>query len=202
MGLNQVSRRKIYCVCDIVFCIDCSFSMIPIIESIKESIFLLMNGLENDDMSIDWRARVVGFRDNIVYDKPFVATVDEIKTQLDSLKVQGIVEDERSPVIETLERAVKDSSWREKARQDIMFFTDTVPETAKRRYYDSLPDEMRSHRIRLHLWGKKDSGYNSVYDLLAKTPRVNLELFEDPIEFYFYKHINFEHFMISFLPIT
>lgn len=199
MGLGKASRIKIYCDCDIVFCIDCSFSMIPIIESIKESISLLMNGLVNDDNSIDWRARVVGFRDNIVYDKPFVTTVDEIKTQLDSIKAQGIVEDEQSPVIETLERAVKDSSWRECTRRVIMMFTDTVPKTDKCENIDNLSNEMDIHHITLYLWGKKDSGYNSVYDLLAKIPRADIVRFEDPIEFYYHKYIKFEYFMSLFL---
>ena len=202
MGLLKASKIKIYCNCDIVFCIDCSFSMIPIIESIKESISLLMNGLVNDDNSIDWRARVVGFRDNIVYDKPFVDTVDEIKSQLDSLKAQGIVEDGQSPVIETLERAVKDSLWRKSTRRVIMLFTDTVPKTDKCENIDNLSDEMDSHHIKLYLWGKKDSGYNFVYDLLEKIPRANLELFEEPIGFYYHKHINFGYFMSSFHPIT
>lgn len=202
MGLQKASTIKTHGVCDIVFCIDCSFSMIPIIESIKENISLLMNGLQNDDMSIDWRARVVGFRNNIVYDKPFVATLDEIKNQLDSLKAQGVVENERSPVIETIEYAVIKSSWRERFRRVIMLFTDTVPQISKHGNWDSLSDEMRSHHIRLYLWGKKDPAYNPVYDLLARIPQANLELFEEPIDFYYHKHINFKYFMYLFLPIT
>ena len=169
--------------------------MIPIIDSIKKSISLLVNGIENAEISIDWRARVVGFRDNIVYDKPFVDTMDEIMTQLDSVKAQGVVENGWSPIIETIESVVKDSAWRERTHRVIMLFTDTAPGSGDP---DSLSDKLKICHIKLYLWGKKDP----IYDYLMKIPRVEIEQFEDSIEFYYQKPIYFGHFMSSFFPKT
>lgn len=192
MGL-QKGTYKVRCVTDIVFCIDCSFSMIPIIESIKKSICLLMNGIENADISIDWRARVVGFRDNIVYNKPFVTSLDDVKTQLDSVKAQGVVENGFSPIIETIECVLKDSAWRERTHRIIMLFTDTAPGSGDP---DSLSDEVERRHIKLYLWGKKDP----VYDYLMKIPRAEIEQFNDPIEYYYHKTVEFGDVLESLDP--
>ena len=71
-------KRTYSPVIDIVICIDCSSSMIPIIDSVKNNLLCFFKELEEERV-LDWRVRVVGYQDLIIYESPFVNTVEDLK---------------------------------------------------------------------------------------------------------------------------
>lgn len=87
-------------VVDLVFILDATGSMEPCIEAVKRNIrgFIARLAAGTDggpnaaSASIDWRIRVVGYRDSKhapdwFFDNPFVRTVEEAHAQLDALEV-------------------------------------------------------------------------------------------------------------------
>lgn len=117
----SIEQRKIYLVdysIDIVFCIDYTASMAPILDSIKENIIRFIDVC--NESSLDWRARVVLFRDSavdeewLVNNKPFVSNKDELVTQLGSAMAKGKIEDETdySSLMDALYYAAEESEWR------------------------------------------------------------------------------------------
>ena len=103
---------------DIVFCVDGTCSMVPVLESIKENIIGFIDVCENSH--VDWRARIVVFRDSEVdkewleNDNPFVSSKKDLVTQLGTIKVKGNVEDEQdaSSIMDALFYASTKSDWR------------------------------------------------------------------------------------------
>lgn len=196
MGIQKVTEIKIHSIADIVFCIDCSFSMIPIINSIKNDILLLIKALDeyNEYLKIDWRARIVAFRDSISYDRPFTTKLDEFKSQLDEIKAKGCVEDEPAPIIETIRCATKCSEWRRACHKKILLFTDTTAKPIDDLDFKVIVEELTQSHIQLFLWGKK----SPLYEKLMIIPRSDIIQIEDPIEFYYHKSIDFGNFMDVF----
>lgn len=76
----------------------------PVLDSIKDNIAKLMEGIEYD---INWCARVMGYRNFdidekcLLNDNPFVTTVEELNTQLDGMVAKGFAEKEPS-ILESL----------------------------------------------------------------------------------------------------
>jgi hypothetical protein len=97
------ARAKTRGVADVVFLIDVSGSMAPIIDALRKNIetfveSLSSGGVNNAAPVRDWRARVVGYRDveaapaeglEWFEDHPFVRDTAALKAQLASLKAQG-----------------------------------------------------------------------------------------------------------------
>ncbi len=97
------ARAKTRGVADIVFLIDISGSMAPIIDALRKNIeafvdSLSSGGVNNAAPVRDWRARVFGYRDLEVApaeglrwleEHPFVRDTAALKAQLASLKAQG-----------------------------------------------------------------------------------------------------------------
>ena len=110
---------------DIVFCIDCSCSMSPVLESIKQNIHILIETFDAVPkeseyyLHVDWRARLVGYRNYDVDEEwmmnnnPFVTTKEELFIQLDGIRVKGVVENENntSSTLDAIWYAAK-SDWR------------------------------------------------------------------------------------------
>ncbi|MBA2244198.1 MAG: VWA domain-containing protein, partial [Gemmatimonadetes bacterium] len=96
MDQQQTKTRG---VADIVFLIDVSGSMAPIIDALKRNIELFIDSLssgEGNNVSPvrDWRAKAVGYRDfeadaEPFIDNPFVRDVTALKAQLAGLVAQG-----------------------------------------------------------------------------------------------------------------
>jgi hypothetical protein len=90
-------------VADVVFLIDVSGSMAPIIDALRRNIeafvdSLSAGGANNAAPVRDWRGKVVGYRDieaassegvEWIEDHPFVRDTAALKAQLASLKAQG-----------------------------------------------------------------------------------------------------------------
>jgi hypothetical protein len=96
MDQQQTKTRG---VADIVFLIDVSGSMAPVIDALKQNIGTFVDSLssgEGNNVSPvrDWRAKAVGYRDFEVdpepfVDHPFVDSVEALRAQLASLHAEG-----------------------------------------------------------------------------------------------------------------
>lgn len=116
--VKQHTRFLIDYSLDIVFCIDCTCSMAPVLDSIKENIIKFIDVC--NDSKVDWRGRIVLFRDSEVdkewleNDNPFVSQKENLETQLDSVMAKGSIEDETnaSSILDALFYAETASPWR------------------------------------------------------------------------------------------
>jgi hypothetical protein len=96
-------RAKTKGVADIVFLIDVSGSMTPIIDALRKNIEMFIDSLNKGDANNaapvkDWRGKVVGYRDlehaeadglPWLVDNPFVRDAVALKAQLASLRAAG-----------------------------------------------------------------------------------------------------------------
>ena len=97
------ARAKTKGVADIVFLIDVSGSMTPIIDALRKNIEAFVDSLSSGEANHaapvrDWRGKVVGYRDiesapseglEWYEDHPFVRDTAALKAQLAGLKAQG-----------------------------------------------------------------------------------------------------------------
>jgi hypothetical protein len=97
------TRAKTKGVADIVFLIDVSGSMAPIIDALRKNIEVFVDSLSSSDANNaapirDWRGKVVGYRDIVAAeseglewyeDHPFVRDTTALKAQLAGLTAQG-----------------------------------------------------------------------------------------------------------------
>jgi hypothetical protein len=97
------TRAKTKGVADIVFLVDVSGSMAPIIDALRKNIEAFVDSLSSGDANNaapvrDWRAKVVGYRDiesapseglEWLEDQPFVRDTAALKAQLGRLRAQG-----------------------------------------------------------------------------------------------------------------
>jgi hypothetical protein len=96
-------RSKTKGVADVVFLIDVTGSMSPIIDALRKNIEAFVDSLSSGDSNNappvrDWRGKVVGYRDieasqteglEWLEDHPFVRDTPALKAQLASLQAQG-----------------------------------------------------------------------------------------------------------------
>ena len=96
-------RAKTKGVADIVFLIDVSGSMTPIIDALRKNIEMFIDSLSHGDANNaaavkDWRGKVVGYRDiehaeaeglPWIEDNPFVRDAVALKAQLGNLRAAG-----------------------------------------------------------------------------------------------------------------
>ena len=97
------ARAKTKGVADIVFLIDVSGSMAPIIDALRKNIETFVDSLSTGDANNaaavkDWRGKVVGYRDieaaqseglQWIEDNPFVRDAAALKAQLGALRAAG-----------------------------------------------------------------------------------------------------------------
>ena len=97
------TRAKTKGVADVVFLIDVSGSMAPIIDALRKNIEAFVDSLSSGGANSaapvrDWRGKVVGYRDieaassegvEWIEDHPFVRDTAALKAQLASLQAQG-----------------------------------------------------------------------------------------------------------------
>ena len=96
---QQMQQNKTRGVADIVFLIDVSGSMAPVIDALKQNIGTFVDSLskgEGNNVSPvrDWRAKAVGYRDfeedaEPFIDHPFVDDVEALRAQLAGLRAEG-----------------------------------------------------------------------------------------------------------------
>jgi hypothetical protein len=145
------TRAKTKGVADVVFLIDVSGSMAPIIDALRKNIeafvdSLSAGGANNSAPVRDWRGKVVGYRDieaasseglEWIEDHPFVRDTAALKAQLASLKAQGGGDEPESLLdalykVATMEATAKGSQsedagkwrYRSDAARVVVVFTD------------------------------------------------------------------------------
>ena len=151
------TRAKTKGVADVVFLIDVSGSMSPIIDALRKNIeafvdSLSTGGANNAAPVRDWRGKVVGYRDieaaqseglEWLEDHPFVRDAAALKAQLADLRAQGGGDEPESLLdalykVATMEASPKgaqsedDAKWRyrsEAARVVVVFTDATFKET-------------------------------------------------------------------------
>ena len=196
MGIQKGSEPlKIKGVADIVFCFDITGSMTDIINSVKDSVEKLVEGFATYDSSVtlDWRARVMGYRDfeedteYLVNDRPFVTTVEELRDQIAGMEAKEYTGgDDPESTLDAIWYASKKSDWRENCHKIVVVFTDDAPKPVNEKTIkdisgadddiEVLAQELNVKHIKLFLWGKKDP----VYDALTKIPRADIVQLENP----------------------
>ena len=191
MPIQQVVS-KIKGVADIVFCIDATGSMQPCIDNLKINIETFADSIKNfsPNTIIDWRAKIIAYRDfntdseYLVNDMDFVTTPGELKMQLDKIAADG-GGDEPESTLDSIIFATLKSNWREESHKAIVVFTDASPITS---YHQKTKDEfgipdgldilrqiLMENRIKLFIYGPQDPTYNEI----AKIERVTTVLYDD-----------------------
>ncbi len=191
MDQQQTKTRG---VADIVFLIDISGSMAPVIDALKRNIEMFMDTLstgEGNNVSPvrDWRAKVVGYRDfeadaEAFIDNPFVRDVDALKAQLAGLRAEGGGDEPESlldalyriATMEQMERGAQSddpSKWRYRsdAARVVIVFTDasfketmSIPEARGGGIQDVI-NAMVNSRIILSLFAPDMPGYDQLSQL-------------------------------------
>ena len=145
------TRAKTKGVADVVFLIDVSGSMAPIIDALRKNIETFVDSLSSGDANNaapvrDWRGKVVGYRDieaassegiEWLEDHPFVRDTAALKAQLASLTAQGGGDEPESLLdalykVSTMEATPKGSQsedankwrYRSDAARVVVVFTD------------------------------------------------------------------------------
>lgn len=133
--------KKVKGVCDIVICVDATGSMKPCIDALKGQIQSFIAGLEKpldaNTPALNWRLRVMGFRDlnegesMINLGSPMVKTSAEAQAQVDALEADG-GGDEPESALDAVWLATAKTQWRptpedpSPARKVIVLFSDAT----------------------------------------------------------------------------
>jgi hypothetical protein len=141
-------RAKTKGVADIVFLIDLTGSMAPVIDALRKNIEVFIDSLSAGDANNaspvkDWRGKVVGYRDiehdgaNWLVDNPFVRDAVALKAQLAALRAEGGADEPESLLdalykVATMEATPKGAQseepgkwrYRSEAARVVVVFTD------------------------------------------------------------------------------
>jgi hypothetical protein len=197
-------RPKTKGVADIVFLIDVSGSMAPVIDALRRNIEVFIDSLSVGDANNaspvkDWRAKVVGYRDaehdgpGWFDDHPFVRDAVALKAQLAALKAQGGGDEPESLLdalykIATMPAAPKGAQgeeptmwrYRSDAARVVVVFTDaSLRETmsipeAKGGGMQDVANVIMANRIILSLFAPNFE----VYDRLSQIDKSEWEVVE------------------------
>lgn len=204
MAQAPAPRAKTKGVADIVFLIDVSGSMAPVIDALRRNIEVFIDSLSTGDANAqspvkDWRAKVVGYRDaehdgaNWLQDNPFVRDAGTLKTQLAGLKAEGGGDEPESLLdalykLATMPASPKGSQgddpamwrYRSDAARVVIVFTDaTLRETmaipeAKGGGMQDVANVIMGNRIILSLFAPNFE----VYDRLSQIDKSEWEVVE------------------------
>ena len=196
-------RAKTKGVADIVFLIDVSGSMAPVIDALRKNIEVFIDSLSGADANNaapvkDWRAKVVGFRDaehdrNWFHDHPFVRDAVALKAQLAALRAEGGA-DEPESLLDALYKLAtmtatpkgaqseEPDKWRYRsdAARVVVVFTDAtfretmvIPE-AKGGSLQDVANVIMANRIILSIFAPNFE----VYDRLSQIDKSEWEVVE------------------------
>ena len=197
------ARAKTKGVADIVFLIDVSGSMAPVIDALRRNIEVFIDSLSGADANNaapvkDWRAKVVGFRDaehdrDWYQDHPFVRDAVALKAQLASLRAEGGGDEPESLLdalykLATMEATPKGAQseeankwrYRSDAARVVIVFTDatfretmSIPE-AKGGALQDVANVVMANRIILSIFAPNFE----VYDRLSQIDKSEWEVVE------------------------
>lgn len=191
--MSSLQEKKVKGVADIVFVVDVSGSMGPVIEDLKKNISIFVDSLTTADANNtrpikDWRARVVGYRDaeadgsSWLFDHGFVRDAAQLKMQLASLTAEG-GGDEPESLLDALykvatmsasEKGAEDpNQWRHRreATRVVIVFTDAsfksamvIPE-ARGGSLEDLKHAIMANRIVLSIFAPQMPCYDALTDI-------------------------------------
>jgi hypothetical protein len=197
-------RAKTKGVADIVFLIDISGSMAPVIDALRKNIEVFIDSLSSGDANNaapvkDWRGKVVGYRDiehdGLAWfmDNPFVRDAVALKAQLAGLRAEGGADEPESLLdalykIATMEATPKGAQsedpgkwrYRSEAARVVVVFTDaSFKETmsvpeAKGGSLQDVANVVMANRIILSLFAPNFEGY----DRLSQIDKSEWEVVE------------------------
>jgi hypothetical protein len=196
-------RAKTKGVADIVFLIDVSGSMAPIIDALRKNIEVFVDSLSAGDANNaapvkDWRGKVVGYRDaehdpDWFQDHPFVRDAVALKAQLASLRAEGGGDEPESLLdalykIATTEATPRGAQsedpgkwrYRSEAARVVVVFTDAsfketlVTPGAKGGGLQDVANVVMANRIILSLFAPNFEGY----DRLSQIDKSEWEVVE------------------------
>ena len=197
------ARAKTKGVADIVFLIDVSGSMAPVIDALRRNVEVFIDSLSGADANNaapvkDWRAKVVGFRDaehdrDWYQDHPFVRDAVALKAQLASLRAEGGGDEPESLLdalykLATMEATPKGAQseeankwrYRSDAARVVVVFTDatfretmSIPE-AKGGALQDVANVVMANRIILSIFAPNFE----VYDRLSQIDKSEWEVVE------------------------
>ncbi len=184
---------KVKGIADIVFLLDATGSMGPCIKAVKQNITKFVTTMTTPNPNggavvKEWRAKVMGYRD-LDYtdcppyvDNPFVSSVAELETQLNSLNADG-GGDEPETLLEALyklaaipstghDEPLNRDSWRPmgSARRFVVVFTDAPFKEPLREPRGASIDDvilnLMTAKIVLHIFApKKFERYNTLAEV-------------------------------------
>jgi len=188
-------KAKVKGIADIVFCIDATGSMQPCIDNVKSNIGNFATSIQtaSPNTKVDWRARVLAYRDftvdkeYLLNDFNFVNTPEELKNQLDQISADG-GGDEPESTLDAILYATLKSDWRNDAHKVIVVFTDATPIknlNSKTTSELGIPDDfevfiqlLMEKRMKLFLYGQE----SSIYDDLSKVSRTVITQYSNAVE--------------------
>ena len=183
---------KIKGIADIVFCIDATASMQNCIDNVKANVenFAISIKTSSPNTKVDWRARILGYRDFNVDTEyllnkfDFVSSHEELQSQLDQVLADG-GGDAPESTLDAILYASLQSNWRNPGHKIVVVFTDapTLPNLNSKTVADlNVADDLEivkqtitEKHIKLFLFGAKDP----IYDELSKVSRTVISQYED-----------------------
>lgn len=192
MAIQQrTGDAKVKGVADVVFVFDCTGSMDPYIDGVKDNVASLIKGFNaTANVKLDWRVRAMGYKDFfvdkdcLINDFLFTDDADEFaNNQLASLRADG-GGDEKESALDALWYALKRTDWRPRCTKVIVLFTDAGTKGLHNRTMDELgvvddvsylQQELMKNKVQLFLYGKTDP----VYEQLHQTERAHVYQYDD-----------------------
>lgn len=196
MAIQQrTGDAKVKGVADIVFVFDCTGSMKPYIDNVKENVTALVRGFNSEpNVKLDWRVRAIGYRDFYCHpeeclfdDNEFTNDIDEFANNQLSKMTIGSGGDFTESTIDAIWYALKKSDWRSRCTKVIVVFTDDRPKKLHPRTMDELgvpedieylQQELMKQKIQLFMYCQTDP----VYEQLHMAERAHVYQYDEPGE--------------------
>ena len=193
MAIQQrTGDAKVKGVADVVFLFDCTGSMSPYIENVKDNVASLIKGFNaTANVKLDWRVRAMGYRDcfvdkeSIINGFGFTDSADVFANeQLARLTADG-GGDEKESALDAIWYALKQSDWRPRSTKVIVLFTDAGTKGLHDRTMDELgvvdkvsylQQELMKNKIQLFMYCKTDP----VFEQLHQTERAHVYQYDNP----------------------
>ncbi|MBR4792771.1 MAG: VWA domain-containing protein [Bacteroidaceae bacterium] len=190
--VQKTGDAKTKGVADVVFLFDCTGSMGPYINNVKDNVASLIKGFNSTpNVVLDWRVRAMGYKDFFVDSDCLIDSFDFTNdpdvfanSQLARLKADG-GGDEKESAIDALWYALKRSDWRPRCTKVLVLFTDAGTKGLHSKTMDELgvvddiaylQQELMKNRIQLFMYCKTDP----IYEKLHQVERAHVYQYDNP----------------------